>query len=218
VFAWLPGVTKNLVTQLAQAFPAAEIQIIYGMTEAGPRISHMCVDTTNFTEGLVGKPFDHFECRVEPFEGAKFESGSGRLLLRGPAMFLGYVSGDGGYVGLSDDGFFRTSDLVNFDDHGNLHFIERSDRLFKSGGKLISPAEIENVLLRHSAVAEANCIKIDHPILGYAPVAEVILKGGCNVDAEVLKKECERQLQPHSVPRSIRITKLFSLSGSGKKV
>jgi long-chain acyl-CoA synthetase len=209
-------VTQDLVTRMREAFPQADLRMLYGMTEAGPRISHSKLGPDR-TEGAVGKPFAHFDWYVEPGQKDQFPANAGRLVLRGPAMFLGYISPDGGYQGLDPDGWFRSSDLVRVDADGGLSFLDRIDRMFKSGGKLVSPREVETVLLQFAPVKEARVRPEVHPILGFVPVAEVVLHDSAPLTAQALQAHCRLHLQEHAIPRRFDLVEAMSLGPSGKR-
>lgn len=208
----------DLLDRIRRAFPHSDFQLIYGMTEAGPRISHNCPDAKTVIDGYVGRPFAHIDWFVEPFEQDGFPSGAGRLVLRGPAMFLGYISQDGGYEGLGCDGYFRSNDLVRSGPDGGLCFLDRVDRMFKSGGKLLSPLEIETALLQFGPVKEAWCGKEAHPLLGFVPVAEVVLKKDAATTEQDLHDHCAMSLQQHAIPRRFEFRASFAIATSGKRL
>ena len=87
----------------------------------------------------------------------------------------------GEYVGnnaLTDDGWFRTRDAGWFDEHGFLYVDGRLDDVIVRGAENISPGEIEEVLMLHTAVAEAAVIGIPDAEWGEAVAAVVVLHPG----------------------------------------
>ncbi|MBW6419744.1 class I adenylate-forming enzyme family protein [Celeribacter sp. PS-C1] len=209
--------TSEMVTDLAKAFPQSQFRLLYGMTEAGPRISH-CQSVTEYKGGLcVGVPFDHFEWRVVPVEQEGLPSGAGRLALRGPSVCLGYIQPENKYAGVDTDGYFTSTDIVCTVDDASLCFFGRQDRLFKTGGKLINPLEIEALLMRHPDVRDAVCHAEDHRLLGLVPVAQVVLKEGAQTDSATLIAHCA-VLETHAVPHRIDILRALCISASGKRV
>lgn len=207
--------TDELITGLERAFPAARKLALYGMTEAGPRISHEDFALGGGRNGCVGRPYAHFECRIEPGEWSSAAT-TGRLAIRGPSMMLGYIGQDGLCEALVDGGFFRTNDLVSLDDKGRLHFCGRIDRMFKSGGKLVNPAAVEDVLRRFPGVQEAVCAASPHPLLGLALEAEVLPAAGMSLKPELLAAFARRECEPQAVPRVFRIVETMKQTPSGK--
>ena len=206
---------RGLTDALHRAFPSARKVFLYGMTEAGPRVAHEAFENGGGCEGCVGRPFAHFDWRLEGVPGAA--AGEGRLLLRGPSLFLGYVAANGSYEGLDAEGFFATNDLLATLPDGRLAFRGRLDRVFKSGGRLVNPAAVEALLRRHPDVADAACFPEEHEWLGLVPVAEILLRPGASLDEGVLLDFCRLHAEPHCVPRRIAQVAEWTLNDSGKR-
>ena len=210
------AVRERLVSGLAAAFPNADRRILYGMTEAGPRIADDDLDAAGVIAGMVGRPYPHLRWRIDPTDTVGLPPGAGRLALAGPSMFLGYLQANERFVGIDDEGFFRSSDLVSVDGEGRLHFHGRVDRLFKSGGKLVNPTEIEAVLGRHPLVRQVVCRGEPHDLLGWIVIAEVVPEGPFPDAAATLRRYCEDHLEAQAVPREIRLIDRLPVSASGK--
>jgi acyl-CoA synthetase (AMP-forming)/AMP-acid ligase II len=207
---------SDLAAGLGRAFPEARRLFLYGMTEAGPRISHLAFEEGGGVDGCVGVPYDHIEWRLDPVEASAADAG-GRLVLRGPGMFLGYITAAGGYEGLDGDGFFHSNDLLSRDAAGRLHFRGRLDRIFRSGGRLVNPEAVERVLAAHPAVEDAVCQAEPHPVLGLVPVAEVIVRPATTFDEASLRTFCAARVELHAVPRRITQVAAGELAESGKR-
>lgn len=203
----------ELADGLGRAFPNARKLFLYGMTEAGPRISHLDFRHGGGRDSCVGVPYPHVDWRLEPVDGTD----AGRLVLRGPGMFLGYITSDGAYEGLDASGFFHSNDLLSRGPSGHLHFRGRLDRIFRSGGRLVNPEAVERVLASHPSVADAVCIAEPHPVLGLVPVAEVVLRADAIFDQAGLKALCVGRIEAHAVPRRLTQVEARALAESGKR-
>ncbi len=119
----------------------------YGMTET--MITHLPSPAT-VRPGYVGAALEGVECRVTP---------EGELLIRSPMNMLGYYrEPELTAAAFTEDGFFRTGDLVVIEADGQMKIIGRLKEQFKtSKGKYVAPAPIESKRMEHPAV-EACCL------------------------------------------------------------
>lgn len=158
----LGGSASNPRT-LARALAAgARVYASYGMTETSSQIANQLV-TSTFDGGLRLLP--GYEVRIVGSDAQGF----GRLGVKGPGVFEGYLNARAAYT---VDGFFLTGDtaaLVN----GRLYVKERTADMFVSGGENVYPAEIRDKLLRVSGVADAYVFGAPDATWGRRPVAFV---------------------------------------------
>jgi fatty-acyl-CoA synthase len=119
---------------------------------------------------------------------------------------------------LSEDGWFRSGDLGLLDEHGWLRFRGRLKELIKTGGINVSPAEVEDVLLTHPAVASCFVTGLKDEKLDEMVAAVVILEEGAEVTADALQAHCRAQIAPYKLPRRWCFTtpKALPLTSTGK--
>ena len=135
----------------------------------------------------------------------------------------GYVMG--GYRGTSadqtagvmtQDGFFQTGDLGHLTEDGALVFVGRTTEMMKKGGINIAPAEIEDLLLRHPAVAQAGVVGVPDRVQGELVAAFVVLKHGMVADAAELLAHCKALASRYKVPDRIEIQADLPTTVTGK--
>jgi acyl-CoA synthetase (AMP-forming)/AMP-acid ligase II len=98
--------------------------------------------------------------------------GLGEVEVRGPSVFSGYLNGAGD---VNDQGWFRTGDLGEWTDDGELRLLgRRGVDLIKTGGHRVGAGEVEDVLLAHPAVAEVAVAGVPDDMLGERVVAWVV--------------------------------------------
>ncbi|KAM7302560.1 4-coumarate--CoA ligase 1-like [Ixodes scapularis] len=90
---------------------------------------------------------------------------------------------------LSTDGWFRTGDLGYYDAEGRIHVIERLKEMIKCMDNVVTPAELEEILTTHEAVAEAAVVGVPSSKYGEAPTACVVVKDGFEKNLESLATE-----------------------------
>jgi long-chain acyl-CoA synthetase len=110
----------------------------------------------------------------------------------------------------------HTGDLFRMDAEGFLYFVGRMDDIIKTGGKKVSPLEIENVLHEIDGIAEAAVIGIPDAILGQRLKAVVRVKKGVLIERQDIIRDCARHLEDFMVPKVVEIVKELPRTESGK--
>jgi fatty-acyl-CoA synthase len=112
----------------------------------------------------------------------------GEAQLRGPWVAGAYYNLPELRGKWTDDGWFRTGDVVSVDKYGEMKIADRAKDLIKSGDDWISSVDLENALMGHPSVQEAAVIAVMHPSLQERPLAAVVLKQGMLVTTEDLRE------------------------------
>ncbi|MGW9333591.1 class I adenylate-forming enzyme family protein [Bosea sp. NPDC055594] len=211
------GSPKDIV-DAATRLGAAEICNIYGATET---YGNCCVTWHHWPlerrARCQGTPLPGVEMRfVDPETGAAVAQGEAGL-----AEVRGYVTP--GYSGasasqneaiLTADGFYRTGDMGQLDEGGAFVFVGRDTEMIKKAGINISPAEIEEVLLRHPAVRQTCVVGVPDARRGEIVVAFVVPEGP--VSAEELTAHCREMSSKYKVPDRIELCEALPLTATGK--
>ena len=135
-----------------------------------------------------GIPAPFFEIRARGAEGLVPWDGEsmGELEVRGVWVSSGYHDSPESADRWTDDGWFRTGDVVTIEPHGYIEIQDRAKDLVKSGGEWISTVALENALMGHPAVAEAAVIAVPDEKWQERPLAVVVLKPGASASEEEL--------------------------------
>ncbi|HEV8534096.1 MAG TPA: AMP-binding protein, partial [Candidatus Limnocylindria bacterium] len=130
------------------------------------------------TQGRPVAPDD--EIRVVDEDGTDVASGEvGELICRGPYTIRGYYrAAEHNRTAFTEDGFYRTGDMVRLHPSGNLIVEGRRKDLINRGGEKISAEEVENLLLSHPAVLNVAVVAMPDPVLGERACAYVIPRPG----------------------------------------
>src|SRR5205085_10124426 len=124
-------------------------------------------------------------------------------VVRGPNVFCEYWGNEAATAEVLRDGRYHTGDIGQRDTDGYFWVHDRKKNLIISGGENIYPAEVERVLLEHPDVGECGVIGRPDPCWDEVPIAYVIRRKGCQVEAEDLKAHVESQLARFKLPRDI---------------
>lgn len=189
----------------------------YGMTEfAGASITNREGVDTGKT-GSVGWCWPNMEARIVDVESGRDlgRNARGELWMRGPNVMQGYFRRpDATAEMLLPDGWLRTGDIACVDDEGCFYIVDRVKELIKHNGYQVAPAELEAVLLRHPAIADAAVIPSPDEETGEVPKAFVVLKSP--VDAEAILEFVAGHVAPYKKIRRIAVVDAIPKSPSGK--
>jgi acyl-CoA synthetase (AMP-forming)/AMP-acid ligase II len=187
----------------------------YGMTECAP----ICIapDDGPDRPESIGPPAPGVQCRViDPVTGIDAPPGrTGELLVRSPAQMRGYLNDQTATAGTMDaDGWLHTGDIVRVDPDGWLHVVDRIKELIKYNGLQVPPAELEQILLTHPAVADAAVIGCPDEQAGELPKALVVLRAP--VRPTELFEFVAHRVAPHKQLRRLEVVSEIPRSPAGK--
>jgi acyl-CoA synthetase (AMP-forming)/AMP-acid ligase II len=165
------------------------------------------------TVGIVGNNSVRIVDHAGTVLGPNLE---GEIVARGPTVVDRYWDDPQTTSAAFIDGWFHTGDLGRFDDDGYLTITGRISDLINRGGEKISPAEIENELLKHPAVAEVCVFPVPHPTLGQEVAAAVVLRSAGALDEPGLVAYARERLASFKVPRRTVILDELPRAATGK--
>ena len=193
-------VPQHLIDRfVARGVPVLQV---YGSTETCPIAVYTRLGGDLSREGSTGLPGLCCEAVIIDDAGRELPPEvPGEIALRGPNVFCEYWGNEEATRDALHNGWYRTGDLGRRDAEGYFWVHDRKKNLIISGGENIYPAEVERVLLEHPDVSECGVIGRRDPRWDEVPVAYVIKRTGCSVDANSLKAHVETQLARFKVPR-----------------
>ncbi|BAJ33159.1 MULTISPECIES: long-chain fatty acid--CoA ligase [Kitasatospora] len=190
----------------------------YGMTEAAPGV--LLLDRADALEraGTAGVP--HFFTDVRLLDPAGREVGPGEpgeVVVSGPNVTPGYWGLPAETADSYHDGrWFRSGDVAVRDEDGYVRLVDRLKDMIISGGENIYPAEVEDALLEHPAVAECAVFGVPDEKWGEVGRAVVVLEPGAAASAEEVLAHLDGRLARYKIPKSVRFTDALPRSGAGK--
>jgi fatty-acyl-CoA synthase len=198
-----------------------DFTIVYGQTECSPVLTNSRPSDSAEDKGVtIGQPLPHTEIRiVDPVSLETVPIGtSGELWARGYFTMLGYFEmPEKSAETLSADGWVRTGDLAVMDERGYCKIVGRLKDMIIRGGENLFPAEIEEVLYRHPAVAEAAVVGL--PDERWGEVVGAFIRP-CDPAAPPtvaeLRSHLRASLSPQKTPTKWYAVDGYPLTGSGK--
>ncbi len=195
----------------------------------GTEMLHLVTSNTMNPEpvpGSIGRPLPGVEVRVVDHEGRESKPGEvGSMLLRGPSGTLYWKPHDNGGKLLASqakgvvDGWNQMGDAVYRNEEGNIFFVSREDDMIKSSGYRIGPAEVEEAIARHPAIADVGVVGIPDPEKGQITKAFVVLKPGVEESEEFyeeLKTFLKERIAVYKLPRAFQSVPALPRTPTGK--
>jgi fatty-acyl-CoA synthase len=212
--------TPQDVRTAAEVLGAREMCNVYGQTET---YGNCCVTWHHWPldrrAACQGPPLPGVTIRiVDEITGAPLPPGrTGLIEVKGYVM-RGYIGASASQTetAMTADGYFRTGDLGTLTDGEEIRFIGRTSEMIKKGGINISPAEVEDVLMRHPAVALAGVVGVPDPVQGELIAAFVVPKSSQTVTEEALAAHCRDLASRYKVPDFIAFRDALPITVTGK--
>jgi acyl-CoA synthetase (AMP-forming)/AMP-acid ligase II len=152
-----------------------------------------------------------------PTAGVEVEVGEdGELRARGYNRMVGYFKDPDQTAARIQDDWVRSGDLAELGEDGRVRITGRVDDMFVVGGFNVHPAEIENVLRLHPAVADVAAFSIPDGELGEVGAAWVVLRDEPKCTVAELREHCAGSLAAYKVPREVRLVDDFPMTPNGK--
>ncbi|GAA5086725.1 long-chain-fatty-acid--CoA ligase [Nocardia iowensis] len=212
-------ISETLLREALELF-GAEFAQIYGLTETGN--TAICLPPADHVPGnprlaAAGRPYPGVSVRIIDASGARCEPGAvGEICLRSPAAMLGYWNLPEATAETLVDGWVHTGDAGYVDADGYLYIRDRLKDMIIVGGENIYPAEIENTLARHPAVADSAVIGVPDDVLGESVHAFVACRPGERVRVRELMTFCREQLAWFKIPVRFEFVDRIPRNPSGK--
>ncbi|MFC7344187.1 acyl-CoA synthetase [Saccharopolyspora griseoalba] len=190
----------------------------YGMTETAPGATFLEAGESRRKVGSAGVPVFFAGVRVVRPDGTDAEAGEpGEVLVEGPNVSPGYWRNpEATAASRTEDGWFRTGDIAKLDEEGHLHVVDRAKDMFISGGENVYPAEVENAIFEHPAVAEVAVVGVPDARWGEVGRAFVVCGPGAAPTREELRDFLRPRLAKYKIPQHVDVVDRLPRTGSGK--
>ncbi|HEX5621368.1 MAG TPA: AMP-binding protein, partial [Solirubrobacteraceae bacterium] len=186
---------------------------LYGSTEVA-WASIATPEDLRAAPGTAGRAPHGTIVRLYDEDGKPVKQGdTGRIFVGNEMQFEGYTGGGGKDV---IDGLLSSGDVGHFDNAGRLFVDGRDDDMIVSGGENVFPAEVEDLLSGHEAIAEVAVFGVDDEKFGQRLKAVVVLREGKSLSEDEIKKHVKANLAGYKVPRDIDFMDELPRTSTGK--
>ncbi|PID38917.1 MAG: AMP-dependent synthetase [Deltaproteobacteria bacterium] len=209
--------TPALTEKLLAAMPNAKLYVMYGQTEAAPRLSYLPPEDLDRKLGSVGKAIPGVTLRVLDAEGNEVEPGvEGELVAQGDNVMLGYLDDPAATAKALRPEGLRTGDLARRDKDGYVYIIGRNTDMMKAGAHRIAPQEIEAVIEKLPEVAQCAVAGIPDELLGEAIAAFIVRTDGAELDEKQVMRACYEYLPRFKMPGHVVFVDTLPRTDTGK--
>ncbi len=199
------------INSVSKLLKETKIINVYGLTEAGPRVS---AQNDNSPIGSVGKAIKGVDICIRNEDNKQIENNCvGIIYVKSDYMFTNYTNKHNTYI--DNMGWLNTRDVGYLDSEGNLFVLGRKDEMIITGSHNVLPNTIESLILKNPNVTECIIIGIDDCVLNKRIVCLYVSK---NDICEELRRYCQKFLPVYEIPKEfVKILKVPK-TATGKKM
>ena len=212
-------ISEDLLARAQERFSCQFVQF-YGMTETSGAGTYLPNEAHAPSLGKLrscGAAWPGVEVKVVDLDGRETPRGAvGEVLIRGPVVMKGYWNRPEETAFSVSDGWMRTGDAAYMDDDGYLFIFDRVKDMIVTGGENVYPAEVENALFGHPAIADAAVIGVPDETWGEAVKAIVVAKTGAPQDAADIIAWARARIAGYKAPKSIDFVDAIPRNITGK--
>lgn len=198
----------------------ADVMIAFGQTENSGAITlTLPNDPFELKAATVGIPYPYTDVKIiDPESGEVLPVGErGEICCRGAVVMQGYYKMPEKTAETVDsDGWLHMGDLATMDARGYINIVGRIKEMVIRGGENLFPREIEEFLMHHPKVADAQVLGVPDKFFGEELLAVILPKEGAQVTEEELRAYCTGAISRQKIPRYFQFVESYPLTGSGK--
>ncbi len=212
-------ITDTVLTTAKELMGCGFMQL-YGLTETTGGGTYLPPEDHDPARGKLrscGKPAPGYDVRV--VDGAGQVLGPrevGEIQIRAAGLMKGYWNKPDATAKAVAEGWFATGDAGYFDEDGYLYIHDRVKDMIVSGGENVYPAEVENAIASHPAVADVAVIGVPDPRWGEAVKAIVVLKPGLAADSADIVAHARTRIAGYKLPKSVDFIDALPRNPTGK--
>jgi acyl-CoA synthetase (AMP-forming)/AMP-acid ligase II len=211
------AMAPEVVRKLMNAFPTKQIFIMYGQTEAAPRVTWLPPHMLEEKLGSIGIPVPGVKVLIADEHGNELPAGeNGEIVVDGPNVMLGYWNHADEEREVLRDGKLFTGDLGKKDEDGYIYVTGRMKEIIKAGGNRVSVKEVEECIMEKEGILEIAVFGVPDPVLGEAIKAVIVNKKGFEHGEKDITDFCRGRIAAHKIPGIIEFASSLPKTKSGK--
>jgi len=213
------------IRRTMDAFPTANVQQGYGLTETSPILTtldedvHVAAMQSGKYDILkaAGRPLVGIDMRIVDIDGKEVPLGEdGEVVVRGPNVTVGYLNRPEENKAAFRDGWFHTGDIGKMDENGFMFLLDRKKDMIVTGGENVYSSEVEAALYQHENVHECAVVGVPDEKYGEALFAAIVLRPGTIVTDSEIVDHCRSLIGGYKIPRRMAFVEELPKSAMGK--
>lgn len=208
------AISNELIKECEKIFVDAYVINIYGLTEAGPRVSAQVPGEVN-REGSVGKAIKDVIIKIAD-KGTYGEKEAGQILVKSPSLMLYYLNNEEETKKKLVDGWLYTGDIGYLDDDGYLYVLGRNDDIINRGGHNVAPIRVEKVVNEIEGVKQSLVFGVPNLMNGQNIICAIVAEAGVDIDSNTIFAHCNETLYGYECPQEILIWDKIPITESEK--
>ncbi|SHK00791.1 AMP-binding enzyme C-terminal domain-containing protein [Desulfatibacillum alkenivorans DSM 16219] len=208
-------VPVTLIKEFAEK--GMNVRQLYGMTECTGPAAVIDSDKAIVKAGSTGPAMFHCDIKLVDDKGEEVPTGElGELLLLTTHPMKGYWNNPEATASTIIDGWIHSGDMAKMDEDGYLYILDRKKDMIISGGENIYPAEVEDTLLSHPAIADVGVIGVEDEKWGEAVKAVIVLNKEQSLTQDELIEWCRDKLARFKTPKQVVFAEEIPRTPTGK--
>lgn len=188
----------------------------YGLTETASLATFADIDRERKI-GWSGTAVPRTEIQLRTPEGEIVPPGQvGEIWVRGPAVMRGYWQRPDATAEVLRDGWFRTGDLAQRDDSGDIRIVDRLKDVIIRGGYNVYPGEVEAVLYTHPDIVEAAVVGVPDAYYGEEVAAMIVVRSSSKLEPSHVTAWARERMSAYKVPRIVEFADELPKGSTGK--
>ena len=213
------------IRRTMEAFPAANVQQGYGLTETSPILTtldedvHVAAMQSGAYDILkaAGRPLVGIDMRIVDAVGNEVPLGEGgEVIVRGPNVTPGYLNRPEENAVAFCDGWFHTGDIGRMDASGFMYLLDRKKDMIVTGGENVYSSEVEAALYQHDNVHECAVVGVPDDKYGEALFAAIVPRPGTRLTDSEIVDHCRGLIGGYKIPRRMVFLTELPKSAMGK--
>lgn len=213
------------IRRTMEAFPDANVQQGYGLTETSPILTtldedeHVKAMETGEYEILkaAGRPLVGIDMRIVGKDGAEVPVGeAGEVVVRGPNVTKGYLNRPEENERAFNGEWFYTGDVGKMDENGFMFLLDRTKDMIVTGGENVYSSEVEAALYQHENVHECAVVGVPDEQYGEALFAVIVPRPGSTLATDEVIEHCRGRIGGYKIPRKMAFVDELPKSAMGK--